>query len=85
MKRELTLGTPAVPVLRVSAERIRELLNRVLPRECEIKTAQDAWYVAAIGAACVTLTFSVIKEFLVIEKSFPDCLYGDNLGLFQDG
>ena len=40
---------------------------------------------ACIGAACVTLTFSVIKEFLVIEKSFPDCLYGDNLGLFQDG
>ena len=37
MKRELTLGTPAVPVLRVSAERIRELLNRVLPRECEMK------------------------------------------------
>lgn len=57
MKRELTLGTPAVPVLRVSAERIRELLNRVLPRECRIKTAQDAWYVAAIGAACVMMVF----------------------------
>ena len=51
------MGTPAVPVLRVSAERIRELLNRVLPRECEIKTAQDAWYVAAIGAACVMMVF----------------------------
>ena len=51
------MGTPAVPVLRVSAERIRELLNRVLPRECEIKTAQDAWYVAAIGAACVIMVF----------------------------
>lgn len=37
MKRELTLGTGAVPVLRVSAERIRELLNRVLPRECRVK------------------------------------------------
>ena len=37
MKKELTLGTPSVPVLRLSTGRIRELLNRVLPRECEMK------------------------------------------------
>ena len=57
MKKELTLGTPTVPVLRLPAGRIRELLNRVLPEECRIETAQDAWYVAAIGAACVMLVF----------------------------
>lgn len=57
MKRELTLGAPSVPVLRLSTGRIRELVNKFLPRECQVKTAQDAWYVAAIGAACVMLVF----------------------------
>ena len=41
MKRELTLGTMSVPVLHVSVERIRELLNRVLPRECEMKKSAE--------------------------------------------
>ena len=54
----MTLGTRSVPALRANvAGRTRELLNRVLPEECRIKTAQDAWYVAAIGAACVMMVF----------------------------
>ena len=57
MDKTMTLGTTSVPVLRVSAGRIRELVNKCLPRECQVKTAQDAWYVAAIGAACVMLVF----------------------------
>ena len=57
MKKELTLGTPSVPVLRVSAERFRELLNRVLPEECQVKTASDGWYVVAIFATVATLLF----------------------------
>ena len=57
MDKTMTLGTTSVPVLRLSAGRIRELLNRVLPEECRIKTASDAWYVAAIASACVMLVF----------------------------
>ena len=57
MKKELTLGTPSVPVFRVSAERFRELLNRVLPEECQVKTASDGWYVVAIFATVATLLF----------------------------
>ena len=57
--KELTLkGTRSVPAPRVSvAERTRELLNRVLPQECQVKTKQDAWYAGAIGALCVTFVF----------------------------
>lgn len=58
MKEVILEGTQVVPASRASvAERTRELLNRVLPEECQVKTAQDAWYVAAIGAACVMLVF----------------------------
>ena len=58
MKEVILEGTRSVPASRVSvAERMRELLNRVLPEECRIETAQDAWYVAAIGAACVMMVF----------------------------
>lgn len=54
MKKELTLGTPAVPVLRISAERFRELLNRTLPAECQVKNATDCWYVGAAVSGVLT-------------------------------
>ena len=58
MKEVILEGTRSVPASRVSvAERMRELLNRVLPEECRIKTAQDAWYVGAIASACVMMVF----------------------------
>lgn len=58
MKKELTLGTPAVPGNEISfATKIRELLNKALPADCQIKTTQDAWYVGAVGALCVTFLF----------------------------
>lgn len=58
MKEVILEGTRSVPAPRVSvAERMRVLLNRALPEECKIETAQDAWYVAAIGAACVMMVF----------------------------
>lgn len=58
MKKEMTLGTPAVPAhLTNKASKIRELLNKALPAECQIKTARDAWYVSAICALTVTFIF----------------------------
>ena len=54
MKKELTLGTPSVPVLRISAERFRELLNRVLPAECQVKNATDCWYAGASVSGVLT-------------------------------
>ena len=61
MKKELTLGAPSVPVLRIDAERFRKLLNRVLPAECQVKNATDCWYV---GAA-VTGVLSAMMPFLL--------------------
>lgn len=58
MKKELTLGTPAVPAREINfVTKIRELLNRTLPADCQIKTARDAWHVGAIGALTVTFIF----------------------------
>jgi len=58
MKKELTLGTPAVPAREINfVTKIRELLNRALPADCQIKTARDAWHVGAIGALTVTFIF----------------------------
>lgn len=58
MKKELTLGTPAVPAREINfATKIRELLNKALPADCKIKTAHDAWYVCAICALTVTFIF----------------------------
>lgn len=58
MKKELTLGTPAVPAREMNfATKTRELLNKALPADCQIKTAQDAWYAGAVGALCVTFIF----------------------------
>lgn len=58
MKEELTLGTPAVPAREMNfATKIRELLNKALPADCQIKTARDAWYVGAICALTVTFIF----------------------------
>ena len=58
MKKELTLGTPAVPAREMNfVTKIRELLNRALPADCQIKTARDAWYVGAICALTVTFIF----------------------------
>ena len=54
MKKELTLGTPSVPVLRIDAERFRELLNRVLPEECQVKNATDCWYAGAAVSGVLT-------------------------------
>ena len=57
--KELALnGTTSVPAPRKSvAERTKELLNRVLPEDCQIKTASDAWNVAAVLALCATVVF----------------------------
>ena len=55
MKKELTLGTPSVPVLRIDAERFRELLNWVLPEECQCKTSADCWYVGCIVSGVLTM------------------------------
>ena len=58
MKKELTLGTPAVPArLTDKASKLREQINRALPAECQIKTKQDAWYVGAVCALTVTFIF----------------------------
>lgn len=58
MKKELTLGTPTVPAhLTNKASKIRELLNKVLPADCQIKTARDAWYMGAISVLAVTFIF----------------------------
>lgn len=58
MKKELTLGTPAVPAREMNfVTKIRELLNKALPADSQIKTARDAWYVGAIGALTVTFIF----------------------------
>ena len=58
MKKEMILGTKSMPTTRVSVgKRFRELINRALPSECQIQTTQDAWYVGAIGALCVTFLF----------------------------
>ena len=58
MKKELTLGTPSVPAhLTNKASKIRELLNKALPADCQIKTARDALYLGAIGALTVTFIF----------------------------
>lgn len=54
MKREMTLGTPSVPVLRISAERFRELVNKCLPAECQVKNAADGWYVGAAVSGVLT-------------------------------
>lgn len=59
MKKELTIGTQRVPTAHKInvVSKIRELINRALPSECQIQTAQDAWYMGAIGALCVTFVF----------------------------
>ena len=54
MKKELTLGTPAVPAREMNfVTKIREQLNKALPADCQIKTARDAWYVCAICGWCI--------------------------------
>lgn len=54
MKKELTLGTPAVPAREINfGSKLRESLNRVLPEDCQIKSTRDAWYVGAIGCLCL--------------------------------
>ena len=65
MKKELTAGTKSIPAAHEMnfAGKIRELINRTLPSECQIQTTQDAWYVGAIGALCVT--------FLCVTFLFP--------------
>ena len=60
MNKEVTLGTPAVPahlINKASKKTFRELVNRVLPAECQIKTRQDAWYAGAIFATIATFVF----------------------------
>ena len=59
MNKEVTLGTSAVPahLINKASKTFRELLNRALPTECQIKTAQDAWYAGAIFATVATFVF----------------------------
>ena len=53
MKKELTLGTPLID----KVSKLREQINRVLPVDCQIKTAQDAWYAGAVCALTLTFVF----------------------------
>lgn len=59
MKKELTIGTQRVPTANEMdfVSKTRELVNRILPAECQVRTAQDAWYAAAIGSVCLTFVF----------------------------
>ena len=58
MNKEVTLGTPAVPAHETDfVTKLRDQLNHVLPQECQIKTAQDAWYAGAVFATIVTFIF----------------------------
>lgn len=59
MKKELTAGTQRIPAAHEMdfASKTRELVNRILPEDCQIKTRQDAWYAAAIGSVCLTFVF----------------------------
>ena len=58
MNKELTLGTPAVPARLIDkVSKIRELVNRALPADCQVKTKQDAWYAVAVFATVVTFVF----------------------------
>lgn len=66
MKKELTLGTKLVPAREINfGSKIRELLNKALPADCQIKTSQDAWYVSAIFCTCVTFIFPPAVAALV--------------------
>ena len=58
MKKEPILGTPAVPAPRTSvADKLRELLNKALPADCQIETDSDGWYAGAVCALAVTFVF----------------------------
>ena len=58
MNKELTLGTTSVPGHETDfVTKLRDQLNRVLPAECQVKTASDAWYLGAVGSLCVTFVF----------------------------
>ena len=58
MKKELTLGTPAVPAREINfVTKTRELLNGAPPADCQIKTSRDAWHVGAFVALTVTFIF----------------------------
>ena len=66
MKKEIIMSTPAVPArLTNKASKIRELLNKALPADCQIKTDRDAWYVSAIFCTCVTFIFPPAVAALV--------------------
>ena len=57
MKKELTLGTAFVPAREINfvSKRFRELLNRALPEECQVKNAADCWYVGCIVSGVLTM------------------------------
>lgn len=58
MKKEIIMSTPAVPAREINfVTKIRELLNKALPADCQIKTVRDAWHVGAIGALALTFVF----------------------------
>ena len=54
MKKELPLGTPAVPGNEID---FVTKTNKELPSDCQIESTQDAWYLGAIGALTVTFIF----------------------------
>lgn len=54
MKKELTLGTPAVPGNEID---FVTKTNKELPSDCQIESTQDAWYLGAICALTVTFIF----------------------------
>lgn len=59
MKKEMTAGTESIPAAHEInvVSKIRELVNRILPEECQVRTLQDACYVGAIFATVATFVF----------------------------
>lgn len=60
MKKELTIGTPAVHAREinvVSKTSIREQLNDELPKDCQVTNSQSAWYLSTLFCATLTLIF----------------------------
>ena len=59
MKKELTLGTPAVPAREINfATKIREQFNKELPADCQIETTQVTFI---FPPAVLALAYCVIK------------------------
>lgn len=58
MKKELTIGTPAVPSTDAYAgSKAQEFLDKYLPDGKFFRTVQDLWYFGAIASLSITFVF----------------------------